>query len=158
LETIHKREQELISYLRIIVNNTMQQQELTDLTAEEIPDSVFDHRLASLDSHEDYVDLDSMQSVTTDWAYNAVQRGKTMINKIELVEFLGIFKATLAFFRLKIDGLPRYLFAYICSMLLPTLPFGVQSTVFRRILLLSSPVFPALSAPSSRLQALQFPM
>jgi hypothetical protein len=63
--TIHKLRQELILYLTIIVNDLTKHQELSDLTAVEFPASVFDSRL---DSYEEYVDLDSLQSVTLDWA------------------------------------------------------------------------------------------
>jgi len=114
--TIHKRRQELISCLTLIVNYIAEQQELVDLTAVEIPASVFDSRLYS---YEEYVDLDSLQSVTLDWAYAAAKEGKTMINKIDLTEFLDIFEATLGFFRLTIDGVKRYFFVYITKGLEP---------------------------------------
>ncbi|MFZ0510528.1 MAG: hypothetical protein WAM14_02880 [Candidatus Nitrosopolaris sp.] len=107
-------EQELIFYLTIIVNNITKQQELVDLIAVEIPASVFDNRL---DSYEEYVDLDSLQSVTLDWAYGAAKERRTMINKIDLAEFLAIFEATLGFFRLTIDGVKRYFFVYIAKPL-----------------------------------------
>jgi hypothetical protein len=42
--TIHKRRKELIFYLTIIVNDIAKRQEPVDLTAVEIPSSVFDNR------------------------------------------------------------------------------------------------------------------
>ncbi|MFZ0511690.1 MAG: hypothetical protein WAM14_08800, partial [Candidatus Nitrosopolaris sp.] len=68
--TINKRRQELISCLTFIVNDIAKQQELMDLTVVEIPASVFDSRL---NSYEEYVDLDSLQCVTLDWAYRAAK-------------------------------------------------------------------------------------
>ncbi|MGC1929306.1 MAG: hypothetical protein WA667_10060 [Candidatus Nitrosopolaris sp.] len=46
-----------------------------------------------LDSYEEYVDLDCLQSITLEWAYGAAKKGKTMINKNDLAEFLAIFEA-----------------------------------------------------------------
>ncbi len=113
--TITKLRQELVGDLMIIVNNMMQQQELIDLAAVEITDSVFDKPL-----YEDCVDLDSFQPGTTvDWAYAAAKVGKIMINKIELAEFLSTFEATLGFFRLTIDRTQRFFFAYIAKELEP---------------------------------------
>ncbi|MFZ0512244.1 MAG: hypothetical protein WAM14_11610 [Candidatus Nitrosopolaris sp.] len=114
--TIHKRRQELIFWLTFVVNEIAKQQELVDLTAVEIPASVFDIRL---DSYEEYVDLDSLQCVTLDWAYRAAKEGKTMINRIDLREFPDIFEATLGFFRLTIYGVKRYFFVYIAEGLEP---------------------------------------
>lgn len=51
---IHTRKQELIFCLTSIVNCMAKQHELVDLTAVEIPASVFD---SQLDSYEEYVDL-----------------------------------------------------------------------------------------------------
>jgi hypothetical protein len=56
--TMHRKRQELISFISLITvvfNNMITQQEL-DLTAVEIPSSVFDNRS---DSYEEYVDLDT---------------------------------------------------------------------------------------------------
>ena len=62
-ETIlHSRKQELIFCLTSIVNNLTKQRDLVDLTAVEIPASVFDSRL---DSYEEYVDLYSFPSGTS---------------------------------------------------------------------------------------------
>jgi hypothetical protein len=58
---MYKRKHELIFCLIFIVNYMAKQQELVDLTAVEIPASVFDSRL---DSYEEYVDLDSLPSRT----------------------------------------------------------------------------------------------
>jgi hypothetical protein len=77
------------------------QQELVDLTAVEIPASVFDSRL---DIYEEYVDLDSLPSRTANWAYGAAKEGKLAINKTDLAEFLDIFTVTLGFFRLTVNG------------------------------------------------------
>jgi hypothetical protein len=112
--TICKLRQQLILYLTIIVSDIAKQQEVVDLISVEIPTSVFDNRLL-----EEYVDLDSLQSVTLDWAYGAAKEDKTMINKIVLAEFLAIFEATLGFFRLTIDGVKRYFFVYIAKGLEP---------------------------------------
>ena len=71
--TINKRRQELISLLVYVVNSIAKQQGLVDLTAVEVPASIFD---AHLNSYEEYVDLNSLQSVTLDWAYRAAKRGQ----------------------------------------------------------------------------------
>jgi hypothetical protein len=55
-----KRRQELIFYLTLIVNDMTKQQELVGLTAVEVSASVFDIR------YEEYIDLDSLESVTLD--------------------------------------------------------------------------------------------
>jgi hypothetical protein len=83
---------------------------VVDLTAVEVPASVVDIRS---NNYEDYVDLDSVQSDTLDWAYHAAKEGKITINRRELQEFLVIFEATLGFFLLTIDGVKRYFFVYI---------------------------------------------
>jgi hypothetical protein len=108
--TINKRRQELISCLTFMLNGVAKQAEVVDLTAVEVPASVFDIRS---NNYEDYVDLDSVQSDTLDWAYHAAKEGKTTINRRDLQEFLVIFEATLGFFRLTIDGVKRYFFVYI---------------------------------------------
>jgi hypothetical protein len=113
---LYKRKQELIFYLTSIVNNMAKQHELVDLTAVEIPASVFDSRL---DSYKEYVDLDSLPSSTPNWAYRAVKERKIVINKTDLAEFLDIFLATLGFFRLTIDGLKCYFFVYVANELDP---------------------------------------
>jgi hypothetical protein len=113
--TITKLRQELVGDLIIIVNNMMQQQELIDLAAVEITDSIF-----GKPPYEDCVDLDALQPGTpVDWARAAAKVGKIMINKIELAEFLATFEATLGFFRLKIDGTQRFFFTYIAKGLEP---------------------------------------
>jgi hypothetical protein len=114
--TIRKRRQELIFYLTLIVNDMTKQQELVNLIAVEVTASVVDIRL---NNYEEYIDLDSLESVTLDWAYRAAKEGKTMINRIDLQEFLVIFEATLGFFRLTIDGVKRYFFVYIAKGLEP---------------------------------------
>ena len=108
--TIHRRREELIFYLTIIVNDIAKQQELVDLRAVEIPSSVFDNRS---DSYEEYVDLDSLSSRTPDWAYRAVKEGKTVINKTDLAKFLDIFEGTFGFCRRTINGVKLYFFVYI---------------------------------------------
>jgi hypothetical protein len=114
--TIRKRRQELIFYLTLAcANNIYNQQELVGL-AVEVSASVFDIRL---NNYEECIDLDSLESVTPDWVYRAVKEGKTMINRIDLQEFLVIFEATLGFFRLTIDGVKRYFFVYIAKGLEP---------------------------------------
>jgi hypothetical protein len=114
--TVRKRRQGLIFYLTLMVNDMTRQQELVDLTAVEVTASVFDIRL---NNHEECIDLDSLDSVTLDWVYRAAKEGKTMINRIDLQEFLVIFEATLGFFRLTIDGVKRYFFVYIAKGLEP---------------------------------------
>jgi len=114
--TIRKRRQELIFYLTLMVNDMTKQQDLVNLTAVELTASVFDIRL---NNYEEYIDLDSLESVTLDWAYRAAKERKTMINRIDLQEFLGIFEATMGFFRLTIDGVKRYFFVYITKGLEP---------------------------------------
>jgi hypothetical protein len=108
--TINKRRQELISCLTVMLNGVAKQAEVIDLTAVEVPASVFDIRS---NNYEDYVDLDSVQSDTLGWAYHAAKGGKTTINRRDLQEFLFIFEATLGFFSLTIDGVKRYFFVYI---------------------------------------------
>jgi hypothetical protein len=117
--TIYKRRrQELISYLPIFcVINIYNQQELLNLAAVEIPPSVFDNWS---DSYEEYVDLDTSPSGTPDWAYGAVKKGKTVINRTDLGEFLNIFEATLGFFRLTMYGVKHYFFVYIVKGLEPS--------------------------------------
>jgi hypothetical protein len=92
---LSNHKQELIFCLTSNVNYMAKQQELVDLTAVEIPASVFDSRL---DIYEEYVDLDSLPSRTPNWAYGAA------INKTDLAEFLDIFTVTLGFFRLTVNG------------------------------------------------------
>ena len=111
-----KRRQELIFYLTLIVNDMTKQHELVDLTAVEVTASVFDIRL---NNYEECIDLDSLESVTLAWVYGAAKEGKTMINRIDLQEFLVIFEGTLGFFRLTIDGVKRYFFVYIAKGLEP---------------------------------------
>jgi hypothetical protein len=111
---IHTRKQESIFCLTSIVNCMAKQHELVDLTAVEIPASVFDSRL---DSYEEYVDLDSLSSSTPNWAYRAAKERKIVINRTDLAEFLDLFIATLGFFRLTIDGVKRYFFVYIANEL-----------------------------------------
>ncbi len=113
--TIYKRRQELISYLPIFC--VINQQELLNLSAVEIRPSVFDNRS---DSYEDYIDLDTLPSGTPDWAYGAVKKGKTVINRTDLAEFLNIFEATLGFFRLTMYGVKHYFFVYIAKRLEPS--------------------------------------
>jgi len=113
--TIRKRRQELIFYLTLMVNDMTKQQELVNLSAVEVT-AMIDIRLNNC---EEYIDLDSLESVTLDWAYRAAKEGKTMINRIDLQEFLGIFEATMGFFRLTIDGVKRYFFVYIAKGLEP---------------------------------------
>jgi hypothetical protein len=114
--TMHKKRQELISFITVVFNNMITQQELVDLTAVEIPSSEFDNRS---DSYEEYVDLDTLPSGTPDWAYGAIKDGKTVINRTELAQFLDIFEATLGFLRLTIDGVEHYFFVYIAKGLEP---------------------------------------
>lgn len=117
--TINKQRQELIFYLYYLtytVNPIANQHELVDLTAVEVPASIFDARL---NSYEEYIDLNSLQSVTLGWAYRAAKEGKTMINTTDLQEFLCIFEATLGFFSLTINKVKRYFFVYIANGLAP---------------------------------------
>ena len=111
-----KRRQELIFYLTLMVNDMTKQPELVDLTAVEVTSGVFDIRL---NNYEECIDLDSLESVTLDWVYRAAKEGKTMINRIDVQEFLVIFEGTLGFFRLTIDGVKRYFFVYIAKGLEP---------------------------------------
>jgi hypothetical protein len=75
--TIHKQRQELIFYLTLAcTNNIYNQQELVGLTAVGIPPSVFDKQS---DSHEEYVDLDSLPSGIPDWVHHAVKEGRTFV-------------------------------------------------------------------------------
>ena len=89
---------------------------LVNLIAVEVTASVFDIRL---NNYQECIDLDSLEIVTLDWAYRAAKEGKTMINRIDLQEFLGIVEATMGFFRLTIDGVKRYFFVYIAKGLEP---------------------------------------
>lgn len=113
--TIHKQRQELISLLVYVVNS-IAKQGLVDLIAVEVPASIFDTRL---NSYEEYVDLNSLQSVTFDLAYRAAKDGKTMINTTDLQEFFGIFETTLGFFSLTINKVKCYFFVYIANGLAP---------------------------------------
>jgi hypothetical protein len=113
---MHKKRQELISLITYIFNNPTTQQELLDLTAVEIPSSVFDNRS---DSYEEYVDLDTLPFGTPYWAYSALKEGKTVVNRTDLAEFLDIFEATLGFIRLTIGGVKHYFFVYIAKGLEP---------------------------------------
>jgi len=108
--TIHKQQQELISSLLYVVNTIANQQGEVELIAVEVPAHTFNVRL---NNHEENIDLDSLHSVTLGWAYRAAKKGKTTINRKDVQEFLGIFEATLGFFRLTIDGVKRYFFVYI---------------------------------------------
>jgi hypothetical protein len=112
-ETMHKKRQQLISLITCAFNK---QQELLDLTAVEIPSSVFNNRS---DSYEEYVDLDTLPFGTPYWAYDALKEGKTVINRTDLAEFLDIFEATLGFLRLTIGGVKHYFFVYIAKGLEP---------------------------------------
>ncbi|MGA9154850.1 MAG: hypothetical protein WBZ36_30055 [Candidatus Nitrosopolaris sp.] len=113
--TINKRRQELIYCLTYMVNS-IAKQGLVDLTAVEVPANIFDTRL---NSYEEYIDLNSLQSVTLDWAYRVAKEGKIMINTTDLQGFLGIFEATLGFFSLTINKVKRYFFVYITNGLAP---------------------------------------
>jgi hypothetical protein len=135
--TIHqRRRQEMIFYLTYFVNDMTKQQELVNLTAVEVTASVFD---IQLNNYEEYIDLDSLEFVTLDWAYRAAKEGKTMINKIDLQELLDIFEGTLGFFRLKIDGVKRYFFVYIAN--------GLESWDIKRLKIL----LPAESATTTEI-------
>ena len=114
--TIHKQRQELISWLTFLVNSIANQQGLVDLIAVEVPAHIFDVRL---NNHEEYIDLDSLQSVSLDWAYRAAKDGKIMISTTNLLEFLNVFEATLGFFGLTINKVKRYFFVYIANGLEP---------------------------------------
>jgi DNA primase len=81
---------------------------LVDLTAVEVISSVLDIRS---NNYEECIDLDSLESVTLDWVYRVAKEGKTMINRIDLQEFLVILEGTL-------DGVKRY-FVYIAKGLEP---------------------------------------
>jgi len=94
-----------------MVNDMTKQQELVNLSAVEVT-AMIDIRLNNC---EEYIDLDSLESVTLDWAYRAAKESKTVLNRIDLQKFLGIFEATLGFFRLTIDGVKRYFFVYIAK-------------------------------------------
>jgi hypothetical protein len=59
--------------------NSIAKQGLVDLFAVEVPASIFDTRL---NNHEEYIDLDSLQSVTLGWAYRAAKEGKTMLTQL----------------------------------------------------------------------------
>lgn len=113
---MHKKRQELISLITYVFNNLTTHQELLDLAAVEIPSSVFNNRS---DSHEEYVDLDTLPFGTPYWAYGALKEGKTVINTADLAEFLDIFEATLGFLGLTIDGVKHYFFVYIAKGLEP---------------------------------------
>jgi hypothetical protein len=63
--------------------------------------------------------LDSLQSVSLDWAYRAAKDGKIMISITNLQEFLNVFEATLGFFGLTINKVKRYFFVYIANGLEP---------------------------------------
>jgi hypothetical protein len=110
--TLDKLRQEMISYLTYTVNEIAKKQELVDLTAVEIPASLFDSRS---DRYEEYIDLDSLQSVKLDWTYRVAEEGKITSNTIDLREFLDIFEGTLGFLRLTIHGIKRYFFVYIAN-------------------------------------------
>jgi hypothetical protein len=63
----------LILWLTLIVNDIAKQQELVDLTAVEVPSSVFDNQS---NIYEEYIDLDSLQRVTLDWLIAQQKRAR----------------------------------------------------------------------------------
>jgi hypothetical protein len=79
--TMYKKRQELISLITDVFDNMITQQELVDLTAVEVPSSVFVNRS---DSYEECFDLDTLPSGVPHWAYGAVKKGETVINRTGL--------------------------------------------------------------------------